>query len=521
MGPSFEHILVASILPPSFDIDHIDWSEITQKELECSQLNACVINFLRSNLCEDLQDIIFDIEEVRNDAHLIWKLLIATYATPECINEDQVEEELPKECSKSCQISMHTQVSLLAEKKGQDDQDMVPLQELVRLVGQTDQTGSSRETSSVSATTTYEGPSQASFPTSSITSNDEADLCLMAKKKEEEASLEEVNEVLIAQLDMLTSKHKALQATHKELECSHERLVESYAILDIAHEVMVTSLKTTQPLTHTCSCSQVEINSFSTNPCCSQTSQSSIEHVFVESCDDLVARENDELTQEVERLKKDLSELRGKSQVQPSQDNHEDMVKKLEKGSTDTCSTPQLHLKNNKSKIQEENNFKHIKCFNCSKMGHFASTCPNKLKEKKTFSNKQRICYKCKEKGHIGATCSIEANGGKTDPDRLDRSSGKCKQEKQEDTVSRKDKIHICYTCWQKGQMGKDCPNGNVLNSNLVHYDFSNLRNDKVGTYAIKVIDSPQTSVRAIWVPKNLVTNLRGPNKKSYVVKFT
>ena len=65
------------------------------------------------------------------------------------------------------------------------------------------------------------------------------------------------------------------------------------------------------------------------------------ENVFVESCDDLIAKENDELKQEVERLMKDLARLKGKrieSNVQPSQDNHEDIVKKLEKGSTVTCS---------------------------------------------------------------------------------------------------------------------------------------------------------------------------------------
>jgi hypothetical protein len=72
----------------------------------------------------------------------------------------------------------------------------------------------------------------------------------------------------------------------------------------------------------------------------SQASQSSIKHVLVESCDDLIAKENDELKQEVEKLQKDLYVLKEKSKVQPSHDNHEDMVKKLEKGSTIASSTP-------------------------------------------------------------------------------------------------------------------------------------------------------------------------------------
>jgi type IV secretory pathway VirB4 component len=75
----------------------------------------------------------------------------------------------------------------------------------------------------------------------------------------------------------------------------------------------------------------------------SQASQSSIEHALVESCDDLIAKENDELKQEVEKIQKDLYVLKEKSKVHTSQENREDMVKKLEKGSTVASSTPQQH----------------------------------------------------------------------------------------------------------------------------------------------------------------------------------
>ena len=75
MGQHVERILVASILPPKFDIDHIDWKNITQEELECLQLNSCVTNFLWSWLCKDIQDTILEMKDVRNDAHLIWVIL--------------------------------------------------------------------------------------------------------------------------------------------------------------------------------------------------------------------------------------------------------------------------------------------------------------------------------------------------------------------------------------------------------------------------------------------------------------
>jgi len=83
----------------------------------------------------------------------------------------------------------------------------------------------------------------------------------------------------------------------------------------------------------------------------------------------------------------------------------------------------------------------------------------------------------------------------------------------KDDVESRKTKHRTYYTCREKGHLGKDCPKGNSHNSNLIHYDFAKLKKDKVGTCAIRVINSPRTSIRAIWVPKYLVTNLDGPNK--------
>ena len=71
------------------------------------------------------------------------------------------------------------------------------------------------------------------------------------------------------------------------------------------------------------------------NPC----NEKCHENVFVESCDDIIAKENNELKQEVERLMKDLARLKGKSiesNVQPSQDNREDM------GKSNCCSFDQV-----------------------------------------------------------------------------------------------------------------------------------------------------------------------------------
>jgi hypothetical protein len=68
------------------------------------------------------------------------------------------------------------------------------------------------------------------------------------------ASLEQEKKMLHDKIEKLTSEHMALQSCHKELECSHDKLVESYSCLEVAHEVVLSSVTSTQPLSHTCTC---------------------------------------------------------------------------------------------------------------------------------------------------------------------------------------------------------------------------------------------------------------------------
>jgi hypothetical protein len=92
---------------------------------------------------------------------------------------------------------------------------------------------------------------------------------------------------------------------------------------------MVIKVKNIQP--HTCTCAPHSIDLSCANSCCSQAKPSCDEHVLVETYDDLIANENDELRRENELLKMELSRLKGKGNVQPPQDNRENMVKKFEK----------------------------------------------------------------------------------------------------------------------------------------------------------------------------------------------
>ena len=217
------------------------------------------------------------------------------------------------------------------------------------------------------------------------------------------ASLGKKNQMLKAQVESLTSKHVALQGTHKELEHSYEKLAESHAMLGIAHEVVITSVKSYQPLTHTCTCSQVQIMLSCDKPCCSQATNSYVEHVVAESCDDLITEENDELKREVEELKIEMIKLKSKGQVQPSEDNRDNMVKKLEKGSNSTTSAPKQDQEKEESLVQ-------------IKRSSMESKNKTNLSRKEKQRARTRVWFRCKEKGHLISACPIQQSEVRSDP---------------------------------------------------------------------------------------------------------
>jgi hypothetical protein len=182
------------------------------------------------------------------------------------------------------------------------------------------------------------------------------------------------DQVLLEEFHKLISKHMKLQKRHGDLLCSHEKLLDSYALLEATHEVMLTTVKSSQ--FHTCTCAPHSIDLSYANSCCSQAKPSCDGHILVETCDNLIASENDELKREVEILKMELSRLKSKGYVQPSQYNCDYMVKKLEKGSIVTyAKLPQTKL-NKSYEMMDKQKIKkkaHVKCFECSTLGHFSS----------------------------------------------------------------------------------------------------------------------------------------------------
>jgi hypothetical protein len=115
------------------------------------------------------------------------------------------------------------------------------------------------------------------------------------------------------------------------LLCSHENLIDDHIILKIAHEVVIENLKSQQ--SHSCTCIQIETILPCANACCPSTSKSSLELEFAGTKNDTYQK----LKEENERLKMSLTQLKGKCIAQPSQDNRDHMVKKLETGTIVAC----------------------------------------------------------------------------------------------------------------------------------------------------------------------------------------
>jgi hypothetical protein len=145
------------------------------------------------------------------------------------------------------------------------------------------------------------------------------------------AQLVNRNALLKDQVEKLKVENLAFQEKYDMLLCSHENLMDDHIMLNIAHEVVIENLKSQQP--HSCTCIQIETILPCANACCSSTSKSSFELKFPGTKDDTCQ----ELKEENERLKMSLTQLKGKCTTQPSQDNRDHMVKKLETGSTMAC----------------------------------------------------------------------------------------------------------------------------------------------------------------------------------------
>jgi hypothetical protein len=251
------------------------------------------------------------------------------------------------------------------------------------------------------------------------------------------AQLEIKNVMLKNTIEKLNIENLALQEKHDMLVCSHNKFMDLHIMLEMAYEVVLTNLKSYQP--HICTCIQIETILSCANKCCSQESQSSIELDFSGTSNVSYAKENNELNEENERLRRSLTKLKGKCHAQPSQGNHDNLVKKLEKGTTVVCTKPlQKNTKLSKkgmSKIQGEKINAHTICSNNVPM------CFNKERSKRS----DRRCYGCKDKCHEIGSCPHLKN-----QDRARSRKMTIKKDESKRQMHCKDKHRICYNCREK-----------------------------------------------------------------------
>src|SRR6266542_1997738 len=155
--------------------------------------------------------------------------------------------------------------------------------------------------------------------------------------------LNESHEELAKKYALLVESNNELLARHNKLVIEHEELNSSYKELE---KLKIDHLPSNTPSSNDDKPSVAKVDaSTSCNDLLDMPRSSSCIDIIVTPCsphyNELyivktnLARENNELKQEVEKLKEDLVEVK-KSKVKPSQDNGFPM-KKLEKRSTVTC----------------------------------------------------------------------------------------------------------------------------------------------------------------------------------------
>jgi hypothetical protein len=112
----------------------------------------------------------------------------------------------------------------------------------------------------------------------------------------------------------------------------------------------------------------------------------------VEICDDQIAQENDHLKREVKKHKLEVNKLKKQAKVQSSQDNHNNVVKKLQKRKI----TPKIAFQPSKKQVQNEKDKKveYTKCvFLNARRPHIKSEIDYKNDDK----HNSRVNTKCQK----------------------------------------------------------------------------------------------------------------------------
>ena len=137
MGPQFEQVVVVGNSPPN-----VDYSQLTEKDKNCIQLNSQASYILICALSEDIFNMIMvddNDDTLNHDAHHIWITLKSMYDACEDHEQEQVESVSLEKCSTSatCTDSLVTPLTDQERKKIESADFM---QKAVRSVSKTDLT---------------------------------------------------------------------------------------------------------------------------------------------------------------------------------------------------------------------------------------------------------------------------------------------------------------------------------------------------------------------------------------------
>jgi hypothetical protein len=264
----------------------------TQAQKKCLYLEPHTSNSLSSALSAEIKDEIEIEYGWPERANLLWKVLEQMYDSS---NSKKSSSSDPENISSSSTYFDHEQ-----EEQSSVQKEELNFVGVEKPDGQVSQTGGS------------------SFGRIENVLYEEDDCSTSSSGvDDDDGTYDEYDEQeFLVEFKKLISKHIKLQKRHGDLLCSHKEFIDSYALLESAHEFMITMIKDSKP--HTCTCAPHSIDLSCANSCCSQAKPSCDEHVLIETCDSFIASENDKLKRENKMLKMKLSRLEDKGHVQPS-----------------------------------------------------------------------------------------------------------------------------------------------------------------------------------------------------------
>jgi hypothetical protein len=198
----------------------------------------------------------------------------------------------------------------------------------------------------------------------------------------------------------------------------------------------------------------------------------------VETFDEQIAQENDHLKREVKKLELEVNKLKNKAKVQPPQDNRNNMVKKLEKGKTPpkiASQPPKKHIQNEKDEKVEY-----------ARSVFFNARSPH-IKSEIGYKNGDKHNSKVNTKGQ----------------EFIKFTKANVQQEKKQSIMTTN---NVSYSYANASHV-----------SHMSYHDFDAsyvLMRNKIGKIiALYFLPHHKRSKTYVWMPKYLVTNLRGPNQ--------